>query len=348
MPTVFGDIETCSQRNLKACGAFIYATDPSTDVLCLCYAVDDGNIQVWKPGDPVPAPFANPADYDPFVWDNWHFDREIYTRILVPRYGFTPIPLEQQDCAQRLALANSYPAELDLRCEALGVAHRKDPQARKAMLQLARLPSPEDPAKRKRKKPKPEGPADRERKFALLVERCKTDVAATRACYNDPRLRPLSAEERRQLLLDAEINTRGVHINIPFLQAVRAVTIRERNAVNVRLDELTNGVITSAHQRDRILSAINSHGHNMTALTKRSVSATLAHKPEDYVRELLTLRQRGAFNSVEKLKKILAFAGSPDHRVRGVLRYHGAHTGRWSSIGVQLHNLPRNDAELPV
>ena len=66
------------------------------------------------------------------------------------------------------------------------------------------------------------------------------------------------------------------------------------------------------------------------------------------VRELLTLRQRGAFNSVEKLKKIRAFADSPDHRVRGVLRYHGAHTGRWSSIGVQLHNLPRNDAELPA
>ena len=347
MPT-FADIETCSQRNLKTCGAYIYASDPSTDVLCLCFAVGDNGVEVWKPGDPVPAPFVNPADYGPFVWDNWHFDREIYARILVPRYGFAPIPLEQQDCAQRRALASAYPPELDLRCEALDVTYRKDAQARKAMLQLARLPSPEDPAKRKRKKPKPEDPADRERKFALLVERCKTDVAATRACYNDPRLRPLSAEERRQLLLDAEINTRGVHINIPFLQAVRAVTIKERNAVNVRLDELTNGVITSAHQRDRILNAINSRGHNLSALTRRSVAAALAHKPEDYVHELLTLRQRGAFNSVEKLKKILAFAGAPDHRVRGVLRYHGAHTGRWSSIGVQLHNLPRNDAELPV
>src|SRR5262245_18203475 len=347
MPTVFGDIETCSQRNLKACGAFIYATDPSTDVLCLCYAVDDGNIQVWKPGDPVPAPFANPADYDPFVWDNWHFDREIYTRILVPRYGFTPIPLERQDCAQRLALANAYPAELDLRCEALGVPYRKDPEARKAMLRLSRLPTGE-PTKKKRKKPKPADPAQYERDLALLGERCKGDVAATRACYNSPLLKPLSPDERLQLLLDAKVNTHGVCANIPFLEAARTLAVKERNAVNVRLNELTAGVVTSVFQRDKIIKAINARGHTMTSLTKRAVSATLAHKPEDYVHELLTLRQKGAFNSVQKFKKLLAFADPGDHRIRGALRIYGASTGRWSSIGAQLHNLKRNDAELPA
>jgi DNA polymerase len=347
MPTVFGDIETCSQRNLKACGAFIYATDPSTDVLCLCYAVDNGDIQVWKPGNPVPAPFANPADYDPFVWDNWHFDREIYTRILVPRYGFTPIPLERQDCAQRLALANAYPAELDLRCEALGVPYRKDPEARKAMLRLSRLPTGE-PTKKKRKKPKPADPAQYERDLALLGERCKGDVAATRACYNSPLLKPLSPDERLQLLLDAKVNTHGVCANIPFLEAAHALAVKERNAVNVRLNELTAGVVTSVFQRDKIIKAINARGHTLTSLTKRSVSATLVHKPEDYVRELLTLRQRGAFNSVQKFKKLMAFADPGDHRIRGALRIYGAGTGRWSSIGAQLHNLKRNDAELPA
>ena len=89
MSTV-GDIETCSRCNLKECGAFIYATDPSTDVLCLCYAVGDGEIQVWKPGDPVPTPFVNPIDYGPFVWDNWTFDSQIYAHVLVPRYRFAP------------------------------------------------------------------------------------------------------------------------------------------------------------------------------------------------------------------------------------------------------------------
>ena len=156
---IFGDIETCSRRNLKECGAFIYATDPSTDVLCLCYAFGDGEIHVWKPGDPVPAPFVNPADCGPFIWDNWTFDSQIYAHILVPRYGFAPLAIEQQDCAQRLALANGYPPELDLRCEALGVPYRKDPDARKAMLRLARVPSTEDATKKKRKRTKSVDPA---------------------------------------------------------------------------------------------------------------------------------------------------------------------------------------------
>jgi DNA polymerase len=354
MPAIVGDIETCSRCNLQACGAFIYATDPSTDVLCLCYAVGDGEIQVWKPGDPVPTPFVNPIDYGPFVWDNWTFDSQIYAHVLVPRYRFAPIPIEQQTCAQRLALANGYPPELDRRCEALGVPYRKDPEARKAMLRIARL-SVEDPAKKKRKKTKPVDPARYARDLALTVERCKTDVAATRACYghtrpghNDLSLRPLSPQERQILQLDAKINARGVHSNIAFLEAARAFAIWERNAVNVRLNELTAGVITSVFQRDRIIKMINDRGHNLTGLTKRSVSAALAHKPENFVCEMLTLRQRGAYTSAQRVKKILAFADPDDRRIRGALRYHGAHTGRWSSIGVQLHNLPRNDAELPA
>ena len=204
MSSVFGDIETDSTRELKACGAFIYASDPSTDVLCLCYAVGDGEILVWKPGDPVPKPFANP--HFSFVWDNWTFDLQIYARILVPRYGFAPITIERQDCAQRLALANGYPAELGLRCEALGLPYRKDPEARKAMLRLSRRKPYADPAKRAHD-------------LALLIARCTRDVESTRASYTHPAMKPLPPEERRLLLLDAKINARGIRANIPFLKA---------------------------------------------------------------------------------------------------------------------------------
>jgi DNA polymerase len=340
---VFGDIETCSAVDLGGCGAFRYVTDPSTDVLLLCFAVDDGPVQVWKPGDPVPAPYTDPAKYAPFVWDNWNFDGGIYNNILVARYGFAPIPSEQQDCAERQALACGYPAELGKRCAALGPEYRKDPEARKAMLRLSRL----QPAKKRKPKKTDKATPEhgRERDLALLLERCKTDVESTRACYN--KLPPLSADERRILLLDAKVNARGVCLNVPFIEAARAVAIQERNAVNVRLSELTSGVVTSVFQRDRLLKAINDRGHNLTTLGKRSVAAALAHGPED-VRELLALRQRGALNSMQKFTKMLAFADPVDHRVREVLRYHGTHTGRWSCLGVQLHNLPRNDAELPA
>src|SRR5215813_14150594 len=214
---IYWDIETFSQCNLKDYGAHRYATDPSTGVFFFCYACDSGEIQVWRPGDPIPGPFAEPAHHN-FISDNWEFERAIHTHILVSRYGFPSIPLENQDCAQRLALANAFPAELGLRCEALGLPYRKDPEQRKAMLRLSR---PQTAKKRK----KPEDPAARERDLALLLERCKNDIRATRANYNSPRLRPLLPEERQQLLFDAEINARGVCANVPFLEAMRALAV---------------------------------------------------------------------------------------------------------------------------
>ena len=115
---VYWDIETYSQVSLKERGAHIYSADPTTGIHFLCYAIDDGPVETWRPGDPVPVPFVNPPRYF-FVSDNWTFERDIHTEKLVKHYGFPPIPDRHQDCAQRRALAFAYPPELGLRCEAL-------------------------------------------------------------------------------------------------------------------------------------------------------------------------------------------------------------------------------------
>jgi DNA polymerase len=170
---------------------------------------------------------------------------------------------------------------------------------------------------------------------------------STRAAYNSQRLRPLPPEEREQLLLDAKINERGIRGNVAFLEAARTLAIQERNAINTRLNELTAGVITSIDQVQLIVKTINAGGRKMTSLGKRSVAATLAHQPDGFVRELLELRQRGAYASTRKFKKLLNFVCPNEHRIRGALRIYGAGPGRWTSLGAQLHNLTRNDAALP-
>jgi len=329
---VYWDIETNSKRNLKECGAHVYATDPSTGVLVMCYAIGDGEVQVWMLGDPVPAPFADPTGYW-FISDNWAFENLILAHILIPQYGFAPIPIKQQDCAQRKALASAFPAELGRRCAALDLPYRKDPTARRAMLRLSRMHQYKDPAKR-------------ERDFALTVERCKTDVAATRAAYNHPRLRPLPPDERHVLLLDAVINDCGVRANVPFLRAMNALALQVQQDIDARIAELTEGAVTSVYQTKRLMAFINGRGHAMTSLQKRSVAATLAHDPDDVSRELLELRQRGAHANV--CERLLAHADPNDERIRGALRYHGAGPGRWTSPGAQLHGLARNDAEYPA
>jgi len=353
MTTIYWDVETYSECNLEGHGAHVYAIHKSTDALLFCYAIDDGEIQTWMPGDPVPVVFANPADHK-FVSDNWDFERQILEHVLVPRYGFAPIPLENHDCAQRLALANAYPAKVSRRCEALDLPFREDTDARAAMRRLSSPPPSKKPSKRK--KVKTEDPdtlaaafaAAREHDFKLLRERCQNDVATTRAAYNSPLLKPLLPEERHTLVLDAAINTRGICANVPFLQAVIALADEEYAAINARLSEMTEGEITAVTQVPRIKKAVNARGHKMTTLGKRSVSAVLAHQPDDFTQEILTLRKKGAYTVGGTAKRLLAHASPEDSRIRGALRYYGGATGRWSSPGPQLHGLNRNDSELSI
>jgi DNA polymerase len=58
------------------------------------------------------------------------------------------------------------------------------------------------------------------------------------------------------------------------------------------------------------------------------------------VRRALELRQQGAKSSTAKLQAFLDRV-SADGRVRQAFVFNAASTGRWSSRGVQLHNMPR-------
>ena len=346
MIEVIWDLETRSAANLRDRGAHVYAIDASTEPLCLAYVIDDAEPQLWLPGEPPPAVFAAiAADPDKFalIAHNYEFERAILARVLVPRYGFPQIPLESQHCSQRLALANAYPAELDLLAQALGLPYRKDPAARKAMLAVSR-------PKQQRKRKADAAPVWDEdpEKLRLTCERCKLDVVTTRAVWRSPKLRRLSEVERRYQIHDARINGRGVRLDRAFTEAARELAVRERTAINLRLQELTHGSITSVDQSARFLKAINERGHNMKTLNKRAVAQVLARKPDDYVRQLLELRRTGARAAVTKFRRLLAYAAPADDRLRGTLRMYGAGPGRWSGLGPQLQNLKKNESNLPL
>jgi len=44
------DFETKSESDLPKCGAWAYSEHPSTDIICVGYAIDDGEVQTWWPG----------------------------------------------------------------------------------------------------------------------------------------------------------------------------------------------------------------------------------------------------------------------------------------------------------
>src|SRR5262249_34854916 len=132
--------ETRSRAILKNVGTHKYATDPSTQVICAAYALDDGPVQLWRPGDPVPAEFVQAA-VDP----NWivaahndTFEAAIEQHILAPQLGWPLIPLDRHRCTMAMALAAGLPARLSTLADALELANRKDAAGERLMHQMSK------------------------------------------------------------------------------------------------------------------------------------------------------------------------------------------------------------------
>jgi DNA polymerase bacteriophage-type len=331
---LFFDIETRSIVNLETAGAWRYASDSTTDVLCVGYAVDDGDPRIWIPGDPIPEALITAAA-DPWyvVAHNYQFERAISTCILTPHFGWPEIPLERQICTMTLALACALPGALDNVALALGIPLQKDREGYKLMRKMSRPLT-----RRKGDAPDRIRWHDNAEDRARLYEYCKCDVALERAVFHA--LPSLSAAEQVLWQLDAAVNARGFHVDIALAKAARSIANKERITLNTEIAALTENEITSVDQVARILAFVRRHGHLIASLGKRSVSAVLAHEPGDAVRRLLELRREGARASVRKLDSLLASVDADD-RLRGTLRFHAASTGRWSGRGYQPQNLKK-------
>ena len=57
------DFETRSELDIKKVGAYKYAKHPSTEILCMAYAIDDEPVQIVKYGESTEQalmPYLNP------------------------------------------------------------------------------------------------------------------------------------------------------------------------------------------------------------------------------------------------------------------------------------------------
>src|SRR5262245_9575177 len=105
------DYETRSQAIIKTVGTYRYATDPSTEVLCCGYAVGDEPVQLWTPGNRVPAEFIEAATNPSWIVcaHGAHFEDAIERHVLHRRFGWPAFSVEKQRCTQWMALALRLP-----------------------------------------------------------------------------------------------------------------------------------------------------------------------------------------------------------------------------------------------
>jgi DNA polymerase bacteriophage-type len=332
------DFETRSLVDLRKCGIYRYAEDPSTDVLCMAFAFGEEDPVVWVPGQKVPIQLHAWAKAGkPLRAFNATFERVIWNLILVPRYGFPKTSREQWYCTAAEAAALALPRGLGESARIMKATEEKDEEGHALMLEMCK-PSgwteDEEPMWR-------DTPGDRARLAAYCAKDVETERALTR------RIRRLSDTERQVYLLDQTVNDRGVAVDLPLIRAAEKIVDRGMDEANARLAEITGGTITAVTQTARIQKWLDEAVPEVEVedAKKSTIRDLLARDdlPEEVV-EVLTIRKEAGKSSNAKLAAMLR-SSNRDGRVRGMLLYHGAGTGRWSGKGAQPQNYPRGEVK---
>src|SRR6185503_18483001 len=141
MPVLHRDYETRSASDLKMVGARRYAADPSTELLCLGYAVDDGAVQIWTLGQPIPEVIQEAARNPAWIVaaHSDAFETAVEELPLGPRLGWPLVPIERHRCTEAMALAAALPGSLEGAAEALLLPLQKDRAGQKLMRELSRV-----------------------------------------------------------------------------------------------------------------------------------------------------------------------------------------------------------------
>jgi len=331
--TVSIDFETRSAVDLRKTGVYKYAADPSTDIWCMAYKAPwSDDVLVWQPGD----------ERDTYLEDwimaggllsawNANFERTIWNEIMVSRYQWPATRIKQWRCTMAQASAMGLPRALGQAAAVLGVEEQKDKTGAALMLRMARP-----------RKVNADGSYtwwNTKDKVEALVAYCRQDVRTELSVAEV--LNEMPDSERRLYQLDQRINDRGVALDVDLVHRVKALAGNASVEIDAEIQRLTKGQVKAATNGMDLVAWLNSHGIATKSVDKQTVARLLtSDKLHPVIREVLTLRQNGAKSSTAKYDAML-HAVNGDGRMRGLLVYHGAATGRWSGKLVQPQNFPR-------
>lgn len=325
-----------SKKGIAAVGAAAYAEHPSTEVLSLYYDLKDGKgRRFWCPG------MANPEDlfFEAIsgqieAW-NVSFERWIWNKVCVPKYGWPPLPIGATRCAMAKSRASCYPGALDKAGQVMRLQHQKDPNGDRLLkkFSMPRNPTKSDPRRRIRPE---DDPLDAVRLYQYNARDIIAEAEASAHCPD------LEGEEREFWLCDQRINTRGVAIDVPSVEACIAVIDQAHAKYNAELYTLTGGEVARASEIAKLQNWLHQRGVHMDSLDEEHVDAALAD-PKSWGPTRRALQIRQAVGSAA-VKKVYAMRNQATRagRLHDLFSYHAARTGRATGNGPQPTNLPNS------
>ena len=327
------DFETRSAVDLRKTGVYKYAADPSTDIWCMAYKAPwSDDVLVWQPGDEVDAHLEDWIRAGGLLsaW-NANFERTIWNNIMTGRYQWPDTRINQWRCTMAQASAMGLPRALGQAAAVLGVEEQKDKTGAALMLRMARP-----------RKVNADGSYtwwDTKDKLDTLVAYCRQDVRTELSVAEV--LNAMPDSERRLYQLDQRINDRGVKVDRDLIERVSKLANSASENIDAEIKRLTNGQVKAATNAMDLTAWLRGYGLNVNSVDKQTVTRMLnIDELHPIIKQVLKLRQDGAKSSTAKYDAMLN-AADADDRMRGLLMYHGAATGRWSGRLVQPQNFPR-------
>lgn len=354
MRYIIPDFETRSEVDLKKVGAWAYSEHPSTEVICLCWAIDEGPVHSF-----VPSKFSSPdlknllKDMPGQFWPgnnnvipsiletsivkggifeahNVAFEYSIWMNICVKRWGWPEIPVENWRDTMGTSSYYALPASLDKLCRVLGLKGKEE--AGKGLIQKY---SKLFLKNAKRQIP----PYD----IARWVRYCAQDVEEQREVSLV--LGQLPVEEEVNFVNDFKTNLRGLMLDEKGIRMAQTVVEKRAEELDHAFRELTG---LGAGQTEAVRGWLKNHGLTLANLRAETIDTLLEDGEVDgqrviispLVRNALTLRRQSARASSRKLVAMLRQRDSVG-RARFQTRYHGAATGRNTGSGFQPLNLHR-------
>lgn len=361
------DWETQSVADLPTVGTMNYVMHQSTRCLLLSWAIDNGPVRLWCPDlsaelppdvwayvasrvdhyGPFPKELfefaADPQNY--FVAWNMAFDRLVAQHIAHRQHGFPRIEINQTLDAMVQAQASNLPGSLDQAGRALSMGSKTT--GGKAIMKRfadASVPLP-----------------DTIEAWQIYLDYSAQDTELMRKLWKVTR--PLIASEWTEYWVSEIINDRGMYADLDVCRGALKYRDEEASFVETECARLTNGAILNSTLTKQInewlypqlpedignimVTERDEDGKAVRLSGSKDIIARLLEEVKasdsainNGLLDFLELLHFGRSSSAIKFEKILN--QSYQQRLRGSYVFNGAgQTGRFSSRGVQMHNLPR-------
>ncbi len=371
MIKVTADFETISEANLKKVGAWEYSVHPSTWASCFAFKAAGSKMHFFDyyqmreqwcelPLEPRRywLTFISCPDFV-FSAHNAFFEQCIYNNVLVKRLGWPAIPPKKWRCTAAKAAACAIPRNLQDAGAVMRTQTQKDFEGHRIMLKLCKPTAAynrwakavaEVKAGRRvgpkkvtlAKEPAPPKfwtPESAPEDYKGLYHYCKMDVVSEEQL--DESLPDLTPFEQELWFVDQKINLRGIAVDMPLVGRISEIMAAENRTMNKELDILTMGLVSSGNARAAILDFLTLEGLELPDLKAKTVDDFLLNgKATGDAATILNIRKALSKASTAKYAKFQALAAS-DGRVRDLLLFCAASTGRWGGKNIQPQNFPR-------